>query len=65
MGVGRTRGHGIEEKMEPICYKPQDNRVLEMYNGGWPQWKKEDYKGVRAYCQFGIYMVTQSKMLVI
>lgn len=27
---------GIEEKLQPISYKPQD-RVLQMYNGGWPQ----------------------------
>lgn len=52
--------HGMKEKMEPISYKPQDG-VLQMYNGGWPRGAKEDDKEVRAYCQFGIYMVTQSK----
>lgn len=45
-------GHGIEEKTEPISYKPQ-TKSFRGYSGGWHM--RKDYKEVTAYCSFGIY----------
>lgn len=35
----RMRGHGIEEKTEPISYKPQ-TKSFRGYSGGWHSGKR-------------------------